>query len=394
MSYSFAARTDGISGSAIREILKLMVDPAIISFAGGNPSADSFPAEELAALSCSLLQAEGSRILQYGTTEGWAPLRESICKVVEPRQMRISPEEVLILTGSSQGIELFTKISINPGDVILCETPTFLGALQTFATYQAKVVGIPMEEDGMDVAALERAIVQYRPKFIYTIPTFQNPTGITMSLAKRQQLAALAAQTDTMILEDDPYGSLRYAGEDLPSIYSLDPSGHVIHLLSFSKTVSPGLRVGAAIGNPEILRKMTVNKQGMDTHTSNLSQALIDAFIRRDRYFPHIAEIIPAYRDKLHTMLDGFVHFPQGTVHTTPQGGLFVWCELPGSLSATDLMQTAVDHKVAYVPGTHFYPEGGHDNTFRLNFSMCSVEQIASGMRTLGQVFVQAQAKS
>ena len=154
-----------------------------------------------------------------------------------------------------------------------------------------------MEEDGMDVAALERAIVQYRPKFIYTIPTFQNPTGITMSLAKRQQLAALAAQTDTMILEDDPYGSLRYAGEDLPSIYSLDPSGHVIHLLSFSKTVSPGLRVGAAIGNPEILRKMTVNKQGMDTHTSNLSQALIDAFIRRDRYFPHIAEIIPAYRD-------------------------------------------------------------------------------------------------
>lgn len=390
MSYSFAARTEGISGSAIREILKLMVDPAIISFAGGNPSAESFPTEELAQLSASLLQSEGPRILQYGTTEGWAPLRESICKVVEPRGMHITADEVLILTGSSQGIELFTKISINPGDVVLCETPTFLGALQTFATYQAKVVGIPMEEDGMDMDALEQAIAQYHPKFIYTIPNFQNPMGITMSLAKRQRLVQLAAQTDTMVLEDDPYGSLRYAGEALPSIYSLDPTGHVVHLLSFSKTVSPGLRVGAAIGRPELLRQMTVNKQGMDTHTSNLSQALIDAYIRNDRYFSHIAEIIPAYREKLHTMLDGFVYFPQGTMHTTPQGGLFVWCELPDALSATECMQTAVDHKVAYVPGTHFYPEGGHDNTLRLNFSMCSVEQIQSGMQALGRVFTQA----
>lgn len=389
MQNHLATRMDGLNGSAIREIFKLLSDPSIISFAGGNPSVKSFPTEEMAALSAQLLRDKGDVLLQYGTTEGYAPLRESLLEVLAERNIQTTPDHIITLTGSSQGIELFTKVLINPGDVILCESPTFLGALQTFATYQAKVIGIPMDENGMDVDVLEQQIRACHPKFIYTIPTYQNPTGTKMSLERRQKIAALAEQYDVLVLEDDPYGSLRYEGDALPSIKSFDTTGHVVHLISFSKTVSPGLRVGAAIGDASLLRPMTVAKQGMDTHTNNLAQAMVDAYIRSGRYFEHVQEILPGYREQLRTMLEGFSHFPESCTHTVPQGGLFVWAELPEGVDTLPLLQTAVAHKVAYIPGTHFYPDGGHANTLRLNFSASEPDRIAQGMKILGDLLKQ-----
>ena len=387
MQAKFATRMNAMSGSAIREIFKMMGDPEIISFAGGMPNAKSFPTKTIAELSASLINEQGKTILQYGTTEGWMPLRESMADVLAPRGVACNVENVIILTGSSQGIDLFTKVMIDPGDVILCESPTFLGALQTFFSYQAKVVGVEMDEDGVNTAALEAAMKEYNPKFFYTVPTFQNPTGCTMSMEKRRRVVELANAYDVFILEDDPYASLRYDGEALPAIASLDASGRVMHLNSFSKTISPGLRVGAAVGDPNILRAMVVNKQGADTHTSNLSQAVVDAYIRRGYYFDHIQEIIPLYREQLGAMVDAFRFFPKGIRHTTPEGGLFIWCELPQALDAQALMAQAVSRKVAYVPGTFFYPEGGHKHTLRLNFSACEPDRILDGMKRLGSLF-------
>ncbi len=389
MHAKFATRMNSLSGSAIREILKMMGDPQIISFGGGMPSAKSFPTKTLADLSASLIKEQGTSILQYGTTEGWTPLRESMTEVMRPRGIKCTRENVLILTGSCQGIELFTKVMINPGDVILCESPTFLGALQIFKSYQAKVVGIEMDEDGVNIEALEKAMEAYDPKFFYTIPTFQNPTGCTMSMDKRRRVVELANRYDTLVLEDDPYGNLRYSGEAIQAVASLDTEGRVMHLNSFSKTVSPGLRVGAAIGNPEILRAMVVNKQGADTHTSNLSQAVVDAYIRGGYYFKHIEELLPPYRAQLNAMLDAFEYFPKGTHHTAPEGGLFVWCELPDTLNAKELTALAVERKVAYVPGTFFYPGGGHLRTMRLNFSACEPDRIQEGMKRLGALFLE-----
>jgi 2-aminoadipate transaminase len=261
-----------------------------------------------------------------------------------------------------------------------------LGALQTFKSYQANIVGIEMDDDGVNIEALEAAMAAHKPKFFYTIPTFQNPTGCTMGLEKRQKVYALAKHYGTLILEDDPYGSVRFYGEPLPAIASFDTDGRVMHLNSFSKTVSPGLRVGAAVGQADILRAMVINKQGVDTHTSNLSQAVVDAYIRGGHYFKHIQEMLPPYRAQLSAMLDGFAHFPEGTRHTKPEGGLFVWCELPEGFNTVELMPKAIERKVAFVPGTYFFPEGEHLNTLRLNFSACEPDLIEVGMKRLGSL--------
>lgn len=387
MQFPFAERMQGVTGSAIREIFKLAGQQDIISFAGGLPSPASLPAEELADVSADVLRKDGSRVLQYGATEGWASLRESVCEVVKDRGIADAQlENVTILTGSSQGIELATKLFINPGDVVLCEAPTFLGALQTFYSYEANVIGINMQDDGMDMDMLEQKIIECKPRLIYTIPTFQNPAGVTMSLAKRQRMAKLAEKYNVLVVEDDPYRDLRYAGEALPCIKSFDKAGMVLHLMSFSKTISPGLRVGAAIGNKDILRKLTVAKQGMDTHTSNLSQAVVDAYIRSGRYMQHIQEVVPAYRVQLSTMLSALESYPGGTRYTRPEGGLFVWLTLPEGIDAEPLLQQAIERKVAFIPGTHFYPGGGHENTLRLNFSASSPEQITEGMERLKQL--------
>lgn len=383
----FADRMIPITGSAIREIFKLLDMPGLISFAGGMPAKESFPAQKIAEITTKLMAEQGESVLQYGATEGWKPLRESCAALVTNKGVKATANDVLTLTGSSQGIELIAKVFLNTGDVVLVENPTFLGALQTFRTYRAVPVGVDMDESGILLDDLEAKLIQYKPKILYTIPTFQNPSGKTLPAQRRIKLLELAARYDVLVVEDDPYGELRYAGEPQPLIKSFDTEDRVLLLNSFSKTISPGLRVGFAVGAADILRKMTIAKQGMDTHTSNLSQAIVDRYLREDCYYPHIKEICGSYRLQLNAMLEAMGNcFPKKAVYTRPEGGLFVWVELPCGIDTMELMKQAVPRGVAYIPGTHFFAGGGHENTMRLNFSAANVEQIGRGVRILGEL--------
>lgn len=383
MQRQFADRLDGITGSAIREIFKLLADPHIISFAGGNPDPSTFPKQELQEISDELLASQAATVLQYGITEGWPSLRESIADMVLRRGISVQPANVLTLTGSSQGIDLLARVFLNPGDTVLVESPTFLGALQTFRTYQANLVPVEMDEGGVILEELERKMALYAPKLLYIIPTFQNPSGRTLDKSRREKVARLAEQYGVVVIEDDPYGDLRYEGESLPSIKSFDDAGQVVHLLSFSKIISPGLRVGAAVGDGDILAKMVICKQGADTHTSNLSQAMVDAYIRRGGLWRHVEQVCEQYKEKRDIMLERLEAL--NIAHTVPQGGLFIWGELPQGTDAKEVLQTAVEKGVAFIPGTHFYAAGGHENTFRLNFSNATVENIRRGMDLFAQ---------
>ena len=388
MEYLFAERFDGVEGSAIRAIFSLLGDPEIISFAGGNPSPKTFPADKLAGYAAKLIREQGDSVLQYGGTLGTADLLGQVQKLFEAEGLSPKKEELIILSGSSQGIDLLTKTLINPGDRIIVESPTFLGAIQTFKMYQADLIEAEMDEHGLIMEKLEKQIVQYQPKFIYTIPTFQNPTGRTLPAERRKQLAALAEKYGVIVLEDDPYAALRYAGEAQPSIKSFDRANQVVKLMSFSKTISPGLRVGAAYAPAEIIAKFNLGKQGQDVHTSNLTQQMVCEYIREGAYFDGIAANCAYYAGKLDAMYAAAEkYFPQGTKLVKPEGGMFLWAELPEGINATALFEEAVERKVAYVPGTHFYAQGGHDNTLRLNYTMADEAEIEKGMQLLAELF-------
>ena len=388
MEYLFAERFNGVEGSAIRAIFSLLGDPEIISFAGGNPSPKTFPADKLAGYAARLIREQGDSVLQYGGTLGTADLLGQVQKLFEAEGLSPKKEELIILSGSSQGIDLLTKTLINPGDRIIVESPTFLGAIQTFKMYQADLIEAEMDEHGLVIADLEEKIAKYQPKFIYTIPTFQNPTGRTLPVERRKQIARLAEKYGVIILEDDPYAALRYAGEAQPSIKSFDRANRVVKLMSFSKTISPGLRVGAAYAPAEIIAKFNLGKQGQDVHTSNLTQGLVCEYIKEGAYFDGIAANCAYYAGKLDAMYAAAQkYFPKGTKLVRPEGGMFLWAELPEGIDATALFEEAVRRKVAYVPGTHFYAHGGHDNTLRLNFTMADEAQIEKGMQLLGELF-------
>ena len=379
----FAKRLDNVTGSAIRAIFALIGQPGMISFARGNPAPECLPNEEIAAIAQELIREKGSHILQYGGTPGISRLKETVIEMVGKRGISAKPEEVIITSGATQGIGLAAKTLVNPGDVILAESPTFIGALQTFLTYQAQIKGVEMDDEGMNMDDLEKKLKQYRPKFVYTIPTFQNPTGRTMSLERRKKMAELCALHGVIILEDDPYCDLRYSGQPVPPIKSLSEAGNVIYLLSFSKIISPGLRVGAAVADPRIIEKYNIAKQGEDLHTANLSQEIVEAYMHSGKAEAHIETICAQYRDKRDAMIAKLQGFPKGISYTKTDGGLFIWVTLPESMNATKMFKQCVDAGVAYVPGTHFFPQGGHDNTLRLNFSMASFEQIDKGMDIL-----------
>ena len=388
---TFAKRFDGITGSAIREILKLMATPGMISFGGGNPASASLPDDTIARLSVQVLKENGKNILQYGTTEGYAPLRETLAPYLKCRfGFEVTPDEILPVSGSSQAMDLLCKALIDPGDVILVENPTFLGNMQCMKLYQAKIVPVESDEGGIMLDKLEKAILKHKPKMLYTIPTFQNPTGKTLAADRRPVIAALAEKYGFVVAEDDPYRDLRYSGTPLPSIKSYDKSGLVVFLGSFSKLISPGLRVGYIAAHPTILRKCIIGKQSADVHTPTLNQAVVDAFLREGLLDHHVASICESYGKQLHAMLEELSLFPAGTTYTKPEGGLFVWAELPQGINATTLLMKAVDRKVAYVPGSHFFAEGGRENTMRLNFSNSSIEKIHEGMAILRDVIQQA----
>ena len=388
-SLQYARRFDHVSGSAIREIFKVIAQPGMISFAGGNPSLAALPDAEAAEIARDVLRDQGKVILQYGATEGYRPLLETMQSWI-PETLGFDAPAVLPVTGSTQAMDLLCKALINPGDRIVVENPSFLGNLQCMRLYEAELVPVESEEDGLDVNHLERIFRDCRPKMLYTIPTFQNPTGHTLSLAKRRRVAELAEEYGVIVAEDDPYRDLRYRGESLPAIKSFDREGWVVYLGSFSKIISPGMRVGYMVGDPGLIRKCTIGKQSSDLHTANLTQAIVDQFIRRGLLPDHIRRISADYAAQCDTMLGCLESFPEGISFTRPEGGLFLWVDLPEGIDAKDLLKKAIERKVAFVPGTHFYAFGGHENTLRLNFSASTLPQITQGMDVLRNLVTEA----
>ncbi len=394
--HRFAQRTQRMTSSAIRELLKLTERPDIISFGGGMPAPEVFPIEEFAAACQKVLRDQGPQSLQYGPTDGYLPLRELIARHTGRYGIEVTPENILITSGSQQALDLLGKILINPGDRILVESPTYLGALQAWSAYGAEYVTVRMDKNGMVTEELEAAL-RSGPKFIYVLPNFQNPSGVTLAQERRMQLLELADQYGVPIVEDDPYGQLRYEGEHLTSVVVMDSQfrdncsvcyrGNVIYLSTFSKILAPGLRLAWVIAPPEVIRKMVQAKQGADLHTSTFNQLVAYEVARGGFLDRHIKVIRSVYRERRDTMLaamDGF--FPPEVDWTHPEGGLFLWGTLPESLRSADVLKAAIEQKVAFVPGESFYPTGGGHNTMRLNFSNATPEKIMEGISRLGKV--------
>ncbi|MBN2796111.1 MAG: PLP-dependent aminotransferase family protein [Clostridia bacterium] len=392
MMARYSKRMEKIKASEIREILKLTQIPGIISFAGGLPAPELFPLEKMEAVAKKVIHNDGRDALQYSTTEGFLPLREHIVKRMEKMQIKTKAENILITSGSQQGLDFSGKIFLDPGDIVICESPSYLGAINAFKAYQCEFREVETDEKGMIMSELEKTI-QENPnaKFIYVIPDFQNPSGRTWSLERRQRLIELANQYDLIVIEDNPYGELRYEGEHLPAVKSLDTEGRVVYLGTFSKTFAPGLRIGWVCGEGEVHNKYILVKQGADLQTSTISQRELSAFLDDYSLDDHIETIIEVYKNRRNLMLETMKKaFPADAKYTVPEGGLFIWVELPKAINTTELMKTAVEHKVAYVPGASFFPNSDTKNTMRLNFSNMNEENIVIGIERLGQLLNEA----
>lgn len=394
--HRYAQRTQRMKGSAIRELLKLTELPDVISFAGGLPAPDVFPVEDFQEACNRVLKDSGKLALQYGATEGYTPLREMIARHTSRYGFQVSPENILITSGSQQALDLIGKIFINRGDRVLVESPTYLGALQAWNAYGAEYVPVPMDDDGMISDELESAL-RYGPKFMYILPNFQNPTGVTMSLERRRRLVELADRYGVPIIEDDPYGQLRFEGEHLPTVKLVDSeihnehngfyTGNVIYLSTFSKTLAPGIRLAWVVAPKEVIHKLVLAKQGTDLHTSTFNQIVAYEVGRHGFIDRHVVSINKVYKERRDTMLDALEEFmPSGVTWTRPQGGLFLWVKLPEHVNTAEMLPKAVEKKVAYVPGAPFFPNGGGENTMRLNFSYCKPETIIEGISRLGEV--------
>lgn len=385
----YSDRVKPMKGSAIREMFKRMADPSIISLAGGNPASELFPGEELSKIAGEILAKNPTKALQYGTTDGLPEMRECARKRAEKVNAVNDNDQILIMTGANQGIDLSAKALINKGDKIIVESPSFIGSLNAFRTYECELVGVEVEADGINIDALEKALKENdNVKMIYTIPTFQNPTGTTMSLAKRKRLIELANEYDVLVLEDNPYGDLRFSGEDLPTLKSMDTEGRVIYAGSFSKILSPGMRLGYVVGAPEILGKIEILKQVNDVHTPVLTQMMCVEFMEKYNIDEYIEKNRQLYGKKCDVMLKAIEkYFPKGKVkYTVPEGGIFMWCECEGIDDVTPLVDKALEKKVAIVPGSNFAIDvKAPSNMFRLNFSSATVENIEEGIKRLGE---------
>lgn len=390
MNLTFSDRISGVKPSAIREILKLSTDPGIIAFSAGNPSPDAFPVEAIAQITAKVLRENPVGVLQYSLTEGYPPLREALKTWMDTRCHALREfDDLVVVAGAQQGIDLICKTFCNEGDVILCEDPSFIGSLNCFRSYGAKLKGIPMDGDGIDLALLEEALkTTPNVKLLYLIPNFQNPTGITMSLEKRKAVYALAKQYGALILEDNPYGDLRYEGEDVPTLKSMDEDGIVLYCGSFSKVLSPGLRVGYVLAHKDIIPKITVGKQCTDVHTNILAQHICERYMAEYDLPAHIEDLRVLYRKKRDLMLDSLAKYLHPAVtFTHPQGGLFIWCTLPDGGDMMAYAAEAIKRGVAVVPGTAFLAdESASSQSFRVNFSTPSEEAIVKGCKILGDL--------
>ncbi len=398
----FAQRTQRMRSSAVRELLKLTEQPDIISFAGGLPAPDVFPVDQFQDSTCRLLKEHGTKALQYGTTEGYRPLREMIARHSSRYGIVIQPENVLITSGSQQALDLIGKVFINPGDHLVVERPTYLGALQAWNAYQAEYINVAMDDQGMIPEELDAAL-RKGPKFIYALPNFQNPTGVTLSVERRHELIRLADHYGVPIIEDDPYGQLRYEGEHLPSLVTIDAearshdgapyTGNIIYLSTFSKILAPGIRLAWIVAPAEVIQKLVQAKQGADLHTSTFSQMLAYDVAHGGFLDQHIKVIRATYGLRREAMLKALdQYFPPEVTWTRPQGGLFLWATFPEYIDAADVLQAAVKEKVAFVPGTSFFADGTGRNTARLNFSYCNEKTIEEGIHRLSVAVKQVLA--
>lgn len=390
MEYSFSDRVNSLKPSAIREIFKYAADPAVVSLSAGNPAPDAFPAKEIAEISADLLNRHPVDALQYGLTEGYTPLRDYLKKYMKDKYGIGSENDRLIITsGAQQVMDLAAKSLCNEGDVVICEAPSFIGSLNSFRSYNARLVGVPVESDGINTEILEEKLkTEKNVRFIYVIPNFQNPSGVTMSLEKRKKVYSLAKKYGVMILEDNPYGELRYFGENVPAIKSLDTDGIVMYAGSFSKVISPGMRVGWCVAPNPVIQKMVVCKQGQDVHTNMWSQIVIHEYVTKYDFEEHLNYLRELYRKKARFMMDLLdEHLAPYITYDKIDGGLFIMCKLPDNINMLDFCKEAVKRKVCVVPGNAFLTDETEEcHTFRVNFSTPTDQQLEKGVKILGEL--------
>lgn len=388
MTVRLAKRMEILKASDIREILKVTQRPEVISFAGGLPAPEFFPARAMARMAAEVLEEEGQRALQYSTTEGHPPLRRHIARRLNAKWgTRYSADEILVTSGSQQGLDLTGKLFLDEGDVVLCESPTYLGAITAWNVFRPRWVEVPTDEDGMDLAALEERLDRHPgAKLIYVVPNFQNPSGRTWSLDRRRRFMELVNRRGIPVIEDNPYGELRFEGEFLPALKAFDGGGWVITLGTFSKIFCPGLRLAWVAAEPPLYEKYVILKQGADLQTSTLHQMEVARYMDTWDLDEDIRRIVPVYRERRDAMIGALeAEMPPGVRFTRPSGGLFLWVELPEGVNARTLLEECVRRDVAFVPGEAFFPGGGHENTLRLNFSNMPVERIREGIRRLAE---------
>ncbi|HEY6010961.1 MAG TPA: PLP-dependent aminotransferase family protein [Nitrospirota bacterium] len=385
MDSIFSDRITDVPRSFIREILKVTVDPSVISFAGGLPNRQLFPIEEIREATLKVFNNPGRDVLQYSSSEGYSKLREYISERYRKTMgLSVPVDDILITSGSQQGLDLLGKILLNDGDSLVIEEPGYLGAIQAFSLYRPKFLPIPLTENGMDTGRLRHALSSEKPKLMYTVPNFQNPSGISYSRENRAGLAKILRETKTILIEDDPYGELRFAGEKTASFKELLPDNTVL-LGSFSKIIVPGFRLGWLVAPKRIMDKLIVAKQATDLHTSHFTQAIIHQYLTDNDIDSHISKIRTAYGNQCRAMLASIQqHFPAGVSHTKPEGGMFVWAELPKGMRALDLFEIAARDKVIFVPGDPFYVKKIGTATMRLNFSCVDEQTIETGISRRG----------
>ena len=386
----FSQSARRMTSSIIREILKMMADPELISFSGGMPAPEVFPIAAFREATQRVLDQDGARALQYSVTEGYPPLREYLADKMRREGADVRAENILIVNGSQQALDFVGRLFIDPGDTVLTGNPTYLGALQSWSSYGARYATVPVDENGMRAEEVDGVLARRDCKFAYVLPNFHNPAGVTLTEPRRKLLAEAAARRGVLIVEDDPYGELRFEGEPLKPIIAHDGDS-VLYLSTFSKTLSPGIRLGWIAAPQPVLAKTVQVKQASDLHTSILIQMVAYDLVSRGIMGPLIKQIQNLYRQRRDVMIAAMQeHFPQGVSWTTPQGGLFLWLRLPQEMDAMELLRKALQEKVAFVPGQVFFPNGGGENTMRLNFSVSTPDTIREGIRRLGKVLAEA----
>lgn len=389
MKFKMAKRMANIKASEIREILKITEQPEVISFAGGLPAPELFPVEAIKRVNQLVLESDASKALQYTTTEGYRPLREWIANRMNTRlSTNFDCDNILITHGSQQALDLSGKVFLDEGDIVFCESPTYLAAISAFRAYGCNFVEIPTDNDGMVITALEEKLKEYpQGKLIYVIPDFQNPTGRTWSLERRKELAAVSAKYGVAVLEDNPYGELRFEGEFLPSAKAFDVTGNILCTGTFSKIFCPGYRIGWVAGDKEIIRQFVLVKQGTDLQCNTIAQMEIAKYLELYDIDEHIGKIRDVYKCRRNLLIETMQRtFPDNVSFTIPSGGLFAWVELPENLNARTYLERCLEHNVAFVPGGSFFPNGGHENTLRINFSNMPKDKIVEGIQRMGTI--------